>query len=250
MHREVNGHRPKNRYRAPTQGTASSSSGIPLAVTGGLCAARFIAKPLMEVTTFWVGACWLQVEVRGLPRSSKTAFQVLSPARREDRLEHPARSPRRGNSKTIRWVRLALWRLMEQLQDHPLGSTRLLAFNEAASRSPAGIDSPAALAFDEAGDARAWLDTPQPTRSKECEKCRAEVLGTFSARAHRECEEQYGVCDCRRSRPKDWEASVFRQRDASQRPVHKKDMTRDSCCTPHLHHILCSAHAHPRNRMS
>ena len=34
-----------------------------------------------------------------------------------------------------------------------------------------------------AGDARAWIDTPQPTPSKECERGRAEVLGTFSARA-------------------------------------------------------------------
>ena len=33
-----------------------------MSVTGGLSAARFIAKPLMEVTTSWVGACWLQVQ--------------------------------------------------------------------------------------------------------------------------------------------------------------------------------------------
>ena len=66
----------------------------PLAVTGGLSAAWFVAKPLMEVTTSWVGACCLQVQflvslfprlkrggaVRGLPRSTKIAFQVLSPA--------------------------------------------------------------------------------------------------------------------------------------------------------------------------
>ena len=34
----------------------------PLAVTGGLSAARFTAEPLMEVTTSWVGARWLQVQ--------------------------------------------------------------------------------------------------------------------------------------------------------------------------------------------
>ena len=34
----------------------------PLAVTGGLSPARFIAKLLMEVTTSWVGARWLQVQ--------------------------------------------------------------------------------------------------------------------------------------------------------------------------------------------
>ena len=30
----------------------------------------------------------------------------------------------------------------------------------------------------------------------ECEKGRAEVLGTFSARAHREDDKQYGACGC------------------------------------------------------
>ena len=34
----------------------------PWAVTGGLSAARFFAEPLMEVTTSWVGARWLQVQ--------------------------------------------------------------------------------------------------------------------------------------------------------------------------------------------
>ena len=37
----------------------------------------------------------------------------------------------------------------------------------------------------------------------------------------------------RGSRPKGWEASVFRQHDASQRPIHKKDMTRDISCAVH-----------------
>ena len=40
-----NGHRPEERF---------SFSGTPLAVTGGLSAARFTAEPLMEVTTSWV----------------------------------------------------------------------------------------------------------------------------------------------------------------------------------------------------
>ena len=35
--------------------------------------------------------------------------------------------------------------------------------------------------FGKAGDARAWSDTPQPTRSMECEGDRAEELGTPSA---------------------------------------------------------------------
>ena len=40
--------------RAPTRGTVFFCSGTPLAVTGGLSAARFIAEPLKEVTTSWV----------------------------------------------------------------------------------------------------------------------------------------------------------------------------------------------------
>ena len=62
VHREEKGHRPENRERAPTRGTVFLFSGTPLAVTGGLSAARFIAEPLMEVTTSWVGARWLQVK--------------------------------------------------------------------------------------------------------------------------------------------------------------------------------------------
>ena len=38
------------------------------------------------------------------------------------------------------------------------------------------------------GDAREGSDTPGRREPKECEKGRAEVLGTFSARAHREDE--------------------------------------------------------------
>ena len=48
--------------RAPTRGTVFFCSGTPLAVTGGLSAALFVAVLLMEVTTFWVGARWLQVQ--------------------------------------------------------------------------------------------------------------------------------------------------------------------------------------------
>ena len=51
------------------------------------------------------------------------------------------------------------------------------------------------------GDAREGSDTPGRREPKECEKGRAEVLGTFSARAHREDEEQYGCVRLRGSRP-------------------------------------------------
>ena len=50
-----------------------------------------------------------------------------------------------------RLLELTRWELIvRKFQDHPLMSTRPLAFNDAASRPPAGIDSPAALAFNEA----------------------------------------------------------------------------------------------------
>ena len=39
-----------------------------------------------------------------------------------------------------------------------------------------------------------------------------------------------------------WEATAFCHRHFPQRPIHKKDTTRDCCRAPHLHHILCSAH--------
>ena len=63
MRTEEKGHRPENRERAPTRGTVLFCSGTPLAVTGGLSAARFLADSLMEVTTSWLGACWFQVRI-------------------------------------------------------------------------------------------------------------------------------------------------------------------------------------------
>ena len=53
VHREEKGYRPENRQRAPTRGTGFLCSGTALAFTGGLSAARFIAEPLMEITTSW-----------------------------------------------------------------------------------------------------------------------------------------------------------------------------------------------------
>ena len=52
MHREGNGHRPENRQRAPTRGTALFR--YPSGIVGGFSAAWFMAKPLTEVTTSWV----------------------------------------------------------------------------------------------------------------------------------------------------------------------------------------------------
>ena len=63
VHREGKRHTPEKRQRAPTQGTALSLSGILLGVVGGFSAAWFMAKPLMEVTTSWLGACWFQVRI-------------------------------------------------------------------------------------------------------------------------------------------------------------------------------------------
>ena len=48
------GHRPKGRPYLVQ---------VPLGITGGLSAARFLADSLMEVTTSWLGACWFQVRI-------------------------------------------------------------------------------------------------------------------------------------------------------------------------------------------
>ena len=96
----------------------------------------------------------------------------------------------RGNLKVTRGTLdcrlhgLTRWELIvSKFQDHPLGSTRPLAFDRKASRSPAGVDSPTALAFNEAESRVRGLTQPPPSHSTECEKGRAEVLGTFSAQA-------------------------------------------------------------------
>ena len=46
------------------------------------------------------------------------------------------------------------------------------------------------------GDAREGSDTHGRREPKECEEGRVEVLGTFSARAHRVDDKQYGACGC------------------------------------------------------
>ena len=79
---------------------------------------------------------------------------------------------------------------------------------------------------------------------RKARRGRAEVLGTFSARAHGRTRNSAVRATVGFTPLGLGEASVFRQRDASQRPIHKKDMTRDCCCTPHLHHVLCSAHTY------
>ena len=84
-------------------------------------------------------------------------------------------------------------RLMPLESFSQLKGMKVNAFSEDLSFSAESV-------AQQAGDARAWIDTPQPTRSKECEKGRAEVLGTFSARAHRECRETVWCVRLRRSR--------------------------------------------------
>ena len=72
------------------------------------------------------------------------------------------------------------------------------------------------------GDAREGSDTPGRREPKECEKGRVEVLGTFSARAHREDEKQYGAAAG--FTPLGLGGDCF-PLDTPQRPIHKKDMT-------------------------
>ena len=84
-----------------------------------------------------------------------------------------------------RWsTRQPRWRLMEQLQDPRCGCTRPQAFNEAASRPPAVVDSSTALAFNEAGS-RGWIDNLLSVHPKECERERTNSPGLFSAQAPR-----------------------------------------------------------------
>ena len=86
--RAGNGHRPEERH----------FSGIPSGVVGGFSAAWFMAKPLMEVTTSWVGACCSQVQfLVSFSRDSKgrcgpAAPVELSGRRRKRELEGGALS--------------------------------------------------------------------------------------------------------------------------------------------------------------
>ena len=103
VHREGKGHRPENPQRAPTQGKALSLSRISSGVVGGFSAARFIAEPLMEVTTSWVGTCCLQVQfLVCFSRDSKGRCGPRTPAKYEDPFSSPV----------TRWGR--------KFQDHPL----------------------------------------------------------------------------------------------------------------------------------
>ena len=103
------------------------------------------------------------------------------------------------------------------------------------------VDSPGAPAFNKAGDARAWPDTTtavaiQGMREGVEPKCSGPSLHERAGRT------KYSVvCATAGVTPLGLGgklASAYR--DVSQRPTHKKDTTRDSCCTLHLHHILCT----------
>ena len=120
------------------------------------------------------------------------------------------------------------------------------AFDRRWRSSDGGTQKAGGFSSLPSGDAREGSDTPGRREPKECERGRAEVLGTFSARAHRECKVQCGVCDCGRHALRAGRQLASAYRDVSQRPTHKMDTTRDSCCTLHLHHILCSAHTYTR----
>ena len=71
-----------------------------------------------------------------------------------------------------------------QASDHLFGGRVTGSETQACLKTTCSeVDSQGAPAFHKAGDARAWIDAPQPLRSKECERSGAGVLGTFSARA-------------------------------------------------------------------
>ena len=100
------------------------------------------------------------------------------------------------------------------------------------------------------GDAREGSDTPGLREPKECERGRAEVLGTFSARAHRECKVQCGVCDSGRHALRAWRQLASAYRDVSQRPTHKKGhdtrqlLYTDTCTISCAVHIRTPAQPH------
>ena len=93
----------------------------PFVATGGFSAAWFMAKPLMEVASSWVGACWLQVQfLVSFSRDSKRRCGPRTPAEYEDCFSSP------------------VTHFGRKFQDPRCGSTRPQVCNEAASRSPAG----------------------------------------------------------------------------------------------------------------
>ena len=78
-----------------------------------------------------------------------------------------------SSSWVPRWELIVL-----KFQGPRCGSTRPQAFDEAASRPPAVVDSPSALAFNEA-EVRAWIDNLLLEHSKECERDRTNSPGLF-----------------------------------------------------------------------
>ena len=101
------------------------------------------------------------------------------------------------------------------------------------------------------GDAREGSDTPGRRQPKQCERERAEVLGTFSARARREDKKQCGVCDCGRHAIGAGRQLASANRDVSQRPTHKKGHdTRQLLYTAPAPYPVQCTYVHPRNRTS
>ena len=89
-------------------------------------------------------------------------------------------------------------------------------------------------------DARERSDAPGRREPTECEKDRAEALGTFSARAHREEEKQCGACGCGghalRAGRRVSSANV-----TSRSAPHTKRTRHETAVYTALHLVLCSA---------
>ena len=222
------GHRPKNRHRAPTQATAYFFAGNPLVDSGGLSAPWFIGRAAHRGYAVHVEHFFLVFSVT--LRGGATAPLELC--------IHLACSEGPFVPLGLKHLEGRGTICYSAVDGTICTSTRARMFRGTFRNS----GTRAQRIFGKAGDARAWLDTPQPTRSTECEKALPEVLSTFSARAHLEDEKQCGACGCGGHAL----GSAFRYRDSPQRPEHKEDTTRDCCSTPHLHQNLCSAHAYTR----
>ena len=111
-----------------------------------------------------------------------------------------------------------------------------------------GVELPSGA--QKAGDARAWIDTPQPTRSTECEEDRTNSPGPLlhgRPGGRQESCLVWRLAGCRPLgvggvEPYLAAPSAAPQTQNNTRPGRHKTGV-DS-----LHHILCSAYVHSRNR--
>ena len=231
VHREEKGHRPENRERAPTRGTVFLFSGTPLGSHWRSLRCAFHCRAAHGGYDVLGGARWLQVQflVSFFPETKGRRVPIIVG---RELFKHcvlgelcPCTSNLFGCSSIPPvpiWESATIWRLSSQdgrrldaqASDHLFGGR--VTCSETQTRHAL---RPPVRRLTRRVHRRLIR---QPTRSTECEKGRAEVLGTFSARTHRECKVQCGVCDCGRHALRAGRQLASAYRDVSQRPTHKK----------------------------